>query len=84
MAKDSAWMKWEMGWKDGHNNRTAVLPIEKEGTDDWNGQQFLGLYPYVSGGPIKKSFKEALWIHRSESCYVRFDAWLSGKEPFQR
>lgn len=84
LAKDSAWMKWELGWKDGHNNRTAILPIETEGTDDWSGQQFLGLYPYVSGGTIQNTQTEALWIHRSRSCYVRFDQWLDGKEPYER
>jgi len=83
-SKDSAWMKWELGWKDGHNNRTAILPIEKDGSDSWSGQQFLGLYPYVSGGKIEGSLKNALWIHRSSSCYIQFDAWLNGKEPIQR
>ena len=48
------------------------------------GAQFLGLYPYVSGGTIQDSLKEALWIHRSQSCYIKFDAWLDGKEPIQR
>ena len=83
-AKDSAWMKWELGWKDGHNSRTAILPIETVGSESWSGQQFLGLYPYVSGGTIQDSRKEALWIHRSQSCYITFDSWLDGKEPIQR
>lgn len=82
LAKDSAWMKWELGWKDSHNNRTAILPIETEESDHWSGQQFLGLYPYVAGGTIQSSQKEALWIHRSRSCYVNFDHWLSGNEPY--
>src|SRR5690606_37694561 len=64
-AKESAWMKWELGLKDGHNNRSAILPIESVETDSWSGQQFLGIYPYVAGGTIQSSMKEALWIHRS-------------------
>jgi hypothetical protein len=83
LAKDSAWMKWELGCKDGHNNRAAILPIETEGSDHWSGQQFLGLYPYVSDGTIQNSQREALWIHRSRSCYVDFDYWLDGKEPYE-
>lgn len=82
-AKESAWMKWELGWKDGQNNRTAILPIESEQTDSWSGQQFLGLYPYVAGGTIQSSQKGALWIHRSRNCYVNFDLWLEGKEPHE-
>lgn len=83
-ARDSAWMKWELGWKDGHNNRTAILPIETTGSDTWSGQQFLGLYPYVSDGIDQHSQKNTLWIHRNERCYISFDGWLNGKDPSER
>lgn len=83
-AKESAWMKWELGWKDGHNNRTAILPIVNESTETSNEQQFLGLYPYVSDGTVKESNRKTLWIHRSSNCYVMFDDWLNGKEPTVR
>lgn len=82
-ATESAWMKWELGWKDGQNNRSAILPIESGDTDSWKGQQFLGLYPYVAGGTINGSQQEELWIHRSETCYVIFKSWLGGKEPYE-
>jgi len=80
-AKESAWMKWELGWKDGHNRRTAILPIVNETTETSNEQQFLGLYPYVSDGTVTGSQRKTLWIHRSPSCYVSFDKWLEGEEP---
>lgn len=83
-AKDSVWMRWELGWKDGENGRVAILPIEGSTTDAWTGQQFLGLYPYASDGPIKITGAMKYWIHRKESCYVLFDEWLNGKEPFER
>ncbi len=83
-AKESAWMKWELGWMDGCKNRAAILPIVANKTERWSDQEFLGLYPYVSNGTIPHTEKEALWIHRSESCYVRFDYWLDGKEPYER
>ncbi len=83
-AKVSMWMKWELGWKDGHNNRTAILPIKAERTNSWNGQQFLGLYPYVTHDTIGGLNKLALWIRHSKSCYVRFDYWLDGKDPYER
>lgn len=80
-AKESAWMKWELGWKDGHNGRTAILPIVSGSTEASNEQQFLGLYPYVSDGTVKGTDQQDLWIQRSPSCYVRFPIWLDGNEP---
>ena len=83
-AKESAWMKWELGWKDGQNGRTAILPIAEKSTEDSSEQQFLGLYPYVSDGTTEGTNKNTLWIHRSPKCYVSFDGWLNGKEPSLR
>jgi len=83
-AKDSVWMRWELGWKDGENGRVAILPIEGSTTDSWEGQQFLGLYPYASDGTIRNTEKMKYWIHRSKSCYILFDEWLDGKEPYNR
>lgn len=79
-ATDSIWMKWELGYKDGDNNRAAILPVSATSTEDYSGQHFLGLYPYVSAGNDSGG-KPRLWIHRSKSCYVNFEAWLSGGEP---
>jgi hypothetical protein len=82
-AAESAWMKWELGFKDGHNNRTAILPVEvdESAADNYGGQQFLGIYPYVADGILSINKKPRLWIHRSKSCYVEFESWLEGKEP---
>lgn len=82
-AKDSVWMRWELGWKDGQNGRVAILPIEGSSTEEWEGQQFLGLYPYASDGPLKRTGEMKFWIHQSETCYVLFDQWLAGKEPYE-
>lgn len=82
-APESAWMKWELGFKDGHNNRAAILPVIDSLTDNYGGQQFLGIYPYVAGGNDENK-KPRLWIHRSETSYVGFESWLNGKEPSER
>jgi len=79
-ATESTWMKWELGYKDAHNNRTAILPVIGSMTEDYDGQQFLGLYPYVSDGNDTAE-KPHLWIHRSKTCYVKFEKWLAGAEP---
>jgi hypothetical protein len=81
-ATESTWVKWELGYKDGDNNRTAILPIIHSLTEDYGGQEFLELYPYVSDG--NDAFgKSHLWIHRSRTFYVEFDSWLKGRDPFE-
>lgn len=80
-ASVSTWMKWELGYMDGYNHRTAILPISSATTEKYSGQEFLGLYPYVSDGVDRTTGKPRLWIHRSEACYIKFKLWLAGYEP---
>lgn len=47
----------------------------------YSGQEFVGLYPYVSDGTSSGGGKNRLWIHRSPNIYVEFEAWLAGSEP---
>jgi hypothetical protein len=82
-ASQSKWMPWELGYKDGHNNRAAILPISSQLTDAYNGQEFLGVYPYVNQDADRQG-KQRLWIHRSPTRYVSFDIWLAGGEPTER
>ena len=82
-ASESKWMPWELGFKDGDNNRCAILPITNKTTNSYEGQEYLGVYPYVAQANNRKQ-KKCLWIHRSHNCYINFDAWLEGKEPIQQ
>jgi hypothetical protein len=78
-------MKWELGYKDGDNGKIAILPIVGSHTEAYSSsEEFVGLYPYVSGGTSAQDRRERLWIHHSPSIYVEFEAWLSGKEPSKR
>jgi len=80
-ATDSIWMKWELGYKDGENGRTAILPIVGNSTEAYSAsQEFVALYPYVSDGMA--GGKNHLWIHRSPKVYVGFTSWLNGEEPY--
>jgi hypothetical protein len=40
-------MPWELGYFDGLGGAISVLPIVKAENEVFNGQEFLGLYPYV-------------------------------------
>jgi hypothetical protein len=80
---DSKWMPWELGFKDGDNTRAAILPIKENTPTSFTGQEYLGIYPYITQERSDKQ-EEKLWVRRSATCYVVFDAWLTGQEPSER
>jgi hypothetical protein len=79
----SKWMPWELGYKDGDNTRAAILPIKDYTPTSFAGQEYLGIYPYAVQQEDTVG-NQRLWIHRSASCYINFDSWLDGHEPFER
>ncbi|MBC8508633.1 MAG: toll/interleukin-1 receptor domain-containing protein [Chloroflexi bacterium] len=81
-ASESKWMPWELGFKDGDNRKVAVLPIMKNDTGSFTGQEYLGIYPYVTHGKSTNG-KRYLWIRYSSNCYINFDHWLEGKHPYE-
>ena len=83
-SSGSKWMPWELGFKDGHNRKAAILPVVQTTADSYAGQEYLGIYPYVSKDPVKSTSEEKLWINTSSTCYVLFDKWLEGQEPYER
>lgn len=58
-SPSSKWMPWELGYFDGmKNKRVAVLPVKNEKNDfkeDFKGQEYLGLYYYVTIDTADKS-----------------------------
>lgn len=79
----SKWMPWECGYFDGKFGRSAILPITDYAKSDYQGQEYLGVYPYVAENPIKGQTKKVLWVKKSQSVYCTFDAWLTGSKPAQ-
>jgi hypothetical protein len=43
----SKWMPWELGYFDGSNGHIGILPLVESAGDDFNGQEYLGLYPLI-------------------------------------
>ena len=75
----SKWMPWECGYFDGIKDRVAICPVLKdEEKYAFAGQEYLGMYPYLSEDEDK------LWIHTSILEYVSFDRWLLGFNPKKR
>lgn len=79
---NSKWCPWELGYFDGKSNeRCCVLPI-MEGSS-FKGQEYLGLYPYLSYLKIRGTDKYDFWVYEQDSDkYIILSAWLSGSKPY--
>ena len=82
-SQGSMWMPWELGYFDAlKKQKVAVLPIlETSVTDEYKGQEYLGLYPYVTKDKPKDSSDITLWIHNDSNTYVSFRSWIDGENP---
>lgn len=85
-SHDSLWMPWELGYKDGNTAKNgqigmvAVLPIAQyQGETGFEGQEYLGMYPFVDYGLATNS-EPRLWINYNGKS-VSLDAWLAGTKP---
>jgi hypothetical protein len=81
-SSESKWMPWETGLMDGLKNKVAICPfIDNPYGDNFNGQEYLGIYPYVAEGTQQTTQAKKLWIHVDSTTYVLFDDWLTGTLP---
>lgn len=84
-SNSSKWMPWELGFKDGHNRKAAILPVASSSMSSYTGQEYLGIYPYIQRAPtLAAPTKDRLWVHTSPNVYVLYEDWLKGKEPYER
>lgn len=82
-SPNSKWMPWELGYFDGIKAKVAILPIAETptSTETYDGQEYLGLYPYVTKTPSSGSTTPTLWINTDATIYVSLSAWLKGQNP---
>jgi len=78
----SKWMPWECGYFDGLKDKVAILPVAKTSQSTYNGQEYLGLYPYVDKIKPQNGTNEILWINESTNTYTSFEKWLNGEKPY--
>ncbi|WP_262684638.1 toll/interleukin-1 receptor domain-containing protein [Paenibacillus baimaensis] len=85
-STESKWMPWELGYFDGIKGKVGVIPITNttSQTDAFEGQEYLGIYNYITKGTVQGSNQMALWVHDSSNVYVRFELWLNGSVPYKR
>ncbi|MEK3714047.1 TIR domain-containing protein [Paenibacillus sp. FSL R7-0333] len=80
---NSKWMPWELGYFDGINGNVAIMPISElpQTSEQYNGQEYLGLYNYLTKDTIKNTSIMTLWVHESSKSYIKIDSWLKGVQP---
>jgi hypothetical protein len=74
-SPDSKWMPWELGYFDGIKGNVAIFPITRSGNDEFRGQEYLGLYPYIDRARADSDQRELLWANRNQNEYATFDAY---------
>jgi hypothetical protein len=77
---DSKWMPWELGFFDGSQKPVAIAPLVEGVERVFQGQEYLGLYPYVS---VEKTDFGAsmLWVETAPKDYVPLRDWIDGEVP---
>ena len=77
-SKKSRWMPWELGFFDGLKGKVGVIPVTKSQEEDFKGEEYLNLYPYVDVAKKLGSDIDYLWITESSNRYARLDLWAGG------
>lgn len=74
-AENSVWMPWELGYMDARTGRVSVAPIIEDDDEDFDGREYLGLYPYLD------LTGDSFYIHRGVESWVTFGDWMQGEKP---
>ncbi len=81
-ASDSKWMPWELGYSDGLHGKVAIIPIAETQslTETYSGQEYLGVYPYVTKSKIEGRTQDQLWVNRTSKVYTSLRKWIDGND----
>ncbi|ARS53534.1 toll/interleukin-1 receptor domain-containing protein [Kushneria konosiri] len=74
-AEKSVWMPWELGYMDARTGRVSIAPIIEDDDEEFNGREYLGLYPYLD------LTGNSFYMHRGVGSWVTFEEWMQGKKP---
>jgi hypothetical protein len=78
-SSESVWMPWELGYVDGTKGKVAILPILQEvfAEEEYYGQEYLGIYPYVSRKSTPTSRGWEFIVHETDTSRVRLESWIA-------
>lgn len=84
-SASSKWMPWESGYFDGLKGKVAICPLttQQKEQNEYSGQEYLGLYPYVANWVRQGDSVPQLWIHETPSKYVNFGWWVKNGVPHE-
>ncbi len=58
-SSESRWMPWELGYFDGHKtDKVAILPVTSNANDQFQGEEYHQLYPYIEKIPKTNSYDQ--------------------------
>ncbi len=80
----SKWCPWELGYFDGKSRyaRCCILPILNYSSYSYQGQEYLGLYPYLQYEKFADRDAYDFWVYEQDSSkYVPLRSWLLGFDP---
>ena len=80
----SKWMPWELGYFDGFNGAVAILPVTQSQQSSYEGQEYLGIYPYLDEAPAQGNTTNEMWINRSSSASQRWTTWVGDPRAFRK
>ncbi len=80
----SKWMPWELGYFDGFNGAVAILPVTRNREESFEGQEYLGIYPYMDEAPSKESTVQEIWVNKSSTASRRWGTWISDPRAFRK
>jgi hypothetical protein len=79
----SKWVPSELGYFDALKGRVAILPVTQRARDTFEGQEYLGLYPYVDFVPAKNQ-QEQIYANRSFDTYAHFQSWVARNADIEK
>jgi hypothetical protein len=80
----SKWMPWELGYFDGFNGAVAILPVTRNREASFEGQEYLGIYPYMDEAPSTGSAVEEIWVNKGSAASRRWGTWISDPRTFRK
>lgn len=83
-SKLSRWMPWELGFMDGAGRHVAIAPVVQTARNTFDGEQYLGLYPYLDRATISGQDIKALWINRGSQEYANYSDWVRRKAKIEK
>lgn len=80
-SPNSKWMPWELGYFDGlRKGRIAVLPLVAREGENFEGQQYIGLYPKIEKLQVNQTLRP--FVTKGKT-YMTLDDFKIGKTQFK-